>query len=207
LAVLDWPPALATAAALAIGYLLGSIPFGLIITRLAGTADIRSIGSGNIGATNVLRTGSKALAAATLLGDMLKGTVAVALCRYAFGDDAALVGGAAALLGHIFPVWLSFKGGKGVATYIGLLIAFAFPAAVAFGLIWLVVAWASRYSSLAGLTASGLMPVLLWFMNETRVAILFVCLTALVWIMHRTNIARLLAGTESKIGEKAAAGR
>ncbi|HLH94668.1 MAG TPA: glycerol-3-phosphate 1-O-acyltransferase PlsY [Xanthobacteraceae bacterium] len=203
----DWPPALAYAAALSIGYLLGSIPFGLFITRLAGTEDIRAIGSGNIGATNVLRTGRKALAVATLLGDLLKGTAAVALCRYAFGNNAAFAGGAAALLGHIFPVWLSFKGGKGVATYIGLLIAFAWPAAIAFCVIWLAVASVSRYSSLAGLTASGLMPLFLWFMDEPQIAILFVCLSALVWVMHRGNIARLMAGTEPKIGEKPPAAR
>jgi acyl phosphate:glycerol-3-phosphate acyltransferase len=202
----DWLPALAYAAALAVGYLLGSIPFGLVITRLAGAGDIRSIGSGNIGATNVLRTGNKALAAATLLGDMLKGTAAVVLCRAAFGEDAALAGGAAALLGHIFPVWLGFKGGKGVATYIGLLIAFAWPAAIAFCLIWLTVAGATRYSSLAGLIAAGLTPVVLWFLHEPRVALLFVALSALVWFMHRANIARLMSGTESKIGQKAAAG-
>ena len=201
----DWPPALAYPAALAIGYLLGSIPFGFVVTRLAGTQDIRAIGSGSIGATNVLRTGRKWLAAATLLGDALKGTVAVALCRALFGEDAALAGGAAALLGHIFPVWLGFKGGKGVATYIGLLIAFAWPAAIAFGVVWLAVAGASRYSSLAGLTASGLMPVVLWFMDEPRLALLFGCLAALVWIMHRSNIARLMAGTEPKIGQKATA--
>src|SRR5579871_2085542 len=142
-------------AAFIFGYLCGSIPFGVLITRLAGGPDLRTIGSGNIGATNVLRTGRKALAAATLLGDALKGTAAVAFCRYAFGEDAALLGGAAALLGHIFPVWLGFKGGKGIATYIGLLIAFAWPAAVVFCLIWLAVAGVSRYSSLAGLTAGG----------------------------------------------------
>jgi glycerol-3-phosphate acyltransferase PlsY len=195
------PPALAYAAALAIGYLLGSIPFGLIVTQLAGAGDIRAIGSGNIGATNVLRTGRKALAAATLLGDALKGTAAVVLCRALFGENAALAGGAAALLGHIFPVWLGFKGGKGVATYIGLLIAFAWPAVIAFALIWLAVAGISRYSSLAGLVASGLMPMFLWFMDESRIAILFVCLTALVWVMHRGNVARLIAGTEPKIGQ------
>jgi glycerol-3-phosphate acyltransferase PlsY len=201
----NWPPALAYLTALAVGYLLGSIPFGLLVTRLAGTGDIRAIGSGSIGATNVLRTGRKALAAATLLGDALKGTAAVVLCRALLGEDAALMAGAAALLGHIFPVWLGFKGGKGIATYIGLLIAFAWPAAIVFGLIWFAVAWASRYSSLAGLTASGLMPVVLWFLDDHRLVLLFVCLTALVWVMHRGNIARLIAGTEPKIGQKATA--
>ena len=195
--------ALPYAAALVLGYLLGSIPFGLILTRCAGTPDIRSIGSGNIGATNVLRTGSKALAAGTLIGDALKGTAAVLAARYAFGPDAALVAAAGALLGHIFPVWLSFKGGKGVATYIGLLIGLAWPAAIAFCLVWLAVAALSRTSSLAGLLASAAMPPLLWLLDDQRIAMLFLGLTVLVWIMHRANIARLLAGTEPKIGRSA----
>ena len=197
---IDWPLALPYAAALLIGYLLGSIPFGLIVTRCAGTPDIRSIGSGNIGATNVLRTGSKALALATLIGDALKGTAAVLAVRYALGPDAALAAAAGALLGHIFPVWLEFKGGKGVATYIGLLIGLAWPAALAFCLTWLAVAALTRYSSLAGLIASAAMPPVLWFMDDPRTTALFVLLTILLWIMHRANIARLLAGTESRIG-------
>jgi glycerol-3-phosphate acyltransferase PlsY len=197
---IDWPLALPYAAALVLGYLLGSIPFGLILTRCAGTPDIRSIGSGNIGATNVLRTGSKALAAATLIGDALKGTAAVLAARYAFGPDAALVAAAGALLGHIFPVWIRFKGGKGVATYIGLLIGLAWPAALAFCLIWLAVAALTRYSSLAGLVASAVMPPVLWFMDDRRTATLFVLLTTLLWVMHRANIARILAGTERKLG-------
>jgi glycerol-3-phosphate acyltransferase PlsY len=197
---IDWPLALPYAAALLVGYLLGSIPFGLILTRCAGTPDIRSIGSGNIGATNVLRTGHKALAAATLLGDALKGTAAVLAARYAFGADAALAAAAGALLGHTFPVWLSFKGGKGVATYIGLLIGLAWPAALAFCLIWLAVAALTRYSSLAGLAASAATPVVLWFIDDQRTAIVFVFLTLLLWIMHRANIARLLGGTEPMIG-------
>jgi glycerol-3-phosphate acyltransferase PlsY len=199
--------ALPYAAALLIGYLLGAIPFGLILTRCAGTPDIRSIGSGNIGATNVLRTGSKALAAGTLIGDTLKGTAAVLAACYALSPDAALVTAAGALLGHIFPVWLSFKGGKGVATYIGLLIGLAWPAAVAFCLIWLAVAALTRYSSLAGLVASGAMPFVLWLLNDQRTAMLFVFLTVLVWIMHRPNIARLLDGTEPKIGRSAHVGK
>jgi acyl phosphate:glycerol-3-phosphate acyltransferase len=198
----DWPPALLDAAALVVGYLLGSIPFGLILTRLAGTPDLRSIGSGNIGATNVLRTGNKALAAATLIGDVLKGTAAVLAARYAFGADAALAAAAGALIGHIFPVWLSFKGGKGVATYIGLLIGLAWPAALVFCLIWLVVAALSRYSSLAGLTASAATPAALWFIDEQRTALLFVLLTTLLWVVHRANIARLLAGSEPRIGRR-----
>jgi glycerol-3-phosphate acyltransferase PlsY len=197
--------ALPYAAALIIGYLFGSIPFGLILTRCAGTPDIRSIGSGNIGATNVLRTGSKALAAATLIGDALKGTAAVLVVRYLFGPDAALVAAAGALVGHIFPVWLSFKGGKGVATYIGLLIGLAWPAALAFCLIWLAVAALTRYSSLAGLLAGAAMPPVVWLIADQRTALLFVLLTALVWIRHRANIARLLDGTEPKLGRSAPA--
>jgi len=197
--------ALPYAAALAIGYLFGSIPFGLILTRCAGTPDIRSIGSGNIGATNVLRTGSKTLAAATLIGDALKGTAAVLAARHFFGPDAALAAAAGALIGHIFPVWLSFKGGKGVATYIGLLIGLAWPAALVFCLIWLTVAALTRYASLAGLVAGAAMPPVLWLIDDRRTALLFVLLTALVWIRHRANIARLLAGTEPKLGGAAPA--
>jgi glycerol-3-phosphate acyltransferase PlsY len=194
--------ALPYAAALVVGYLCGSIPFGLILTRLAGTPDIRSIGSGNIGATNVLRTGHKALAAATLIGDALKGAAAVLAARYLLGPDAALAAAAGALLGHIFPVWLGFKGGKGVATYIGALAGLAWPVALGFCLIWLVVAALSRYSSLAGLMASAATPVALWFIADQRMAVLFVPLTALLWLMHRANIGRLLAGSEPKIGRR-----
>src|SRR5271165_1185536 len=189
------------AAALAFGYLCGSIPFGLILTRLAGTPDIRSIGSGNIGATNVLRTGRKGLAAATLLGDALKGTLAVLIVAHFWGRELALVAAAGAFLGHLFPVWLGFKGGKGVATYIGLLLGLAWPAALAFCVIWLAVAAFTRYSSLAALVASGAMPVLLWSLGMATEAALFALLTVLTWIMHRANIARLLQGTEGKIGK------
>jgi glycerol-3-phosphate acyltransferase PlsY len=198
---LNLPPALAYAIALVFGYLCGSIPFGIILTRLAGTQDLRSIGSGNIGATNVLRTGNKKLAAATLLGDMLKGTVAVALTDWVLGFDAAIVAALAAFLGHLFPVWIGFKGGKGVATFIGLLIGFgAWIAFAAFCVIWLVVAFASRYSSLAALVASAAAPEILWWHGDTRLAALFLLLAALLWFMHRANIARLFKGTESKIG-------
>jgi glycerol-3-phosphate acyltransferase PlsY len=187
--------------ALAVGYLLGSIPFGLLLTRVAGTGDIRNVGSGNIGATNVLRTGRKGLAAATLLGDMLKGTAAVLLMNWVDGTDAALVAGLGTVLGHVFPVWLKFKGGKGVATYIGVLIAVSWPVAAAFGVIWAAVAALARYSSLAGLVASAATPVMLWLFAGGKPALLFALLTALVWIMHRANIARLIAGTEPKIGK------
>jgi acyl phosphate:glycerol-3-phosphate acyltransferase len=185
------------------GYLLGSIPFGLLLTRAAGGPDIRGIGSGNIGATNVLRTGRKGLAAATLLLDMLKGTVAVLLAKHFAGDDAALAAGLAAFLGHVFPVWLKFKGGKGVATYIGVLLGLAWPAALIFGAIWIAVAWLARYSSLAALIASALTPLVLWLLGQPSVAALFLLLSSLLWIMHRANIARLLQGSEGKIGAKA----
>jgi glycerol-3-phosphate acyltransferase PlsY len=188
------------AAALAFGYLCGSIPFGLILTRLAGTPDIRSIGSGNIGATNVLRTGRKGLAAATLLGDALKGTLAVLIVDHFWGRELALIAAAGAFLGHVFPVWLGFKGGKGVATYIGLLLGLAWPAALAFCAIWLAVAAFTRYSSLAALVASAAMPALLWSFGMTTEAGLFALLTVLTWIMHRANIVRLAQGTEGKIG-------
>jgi acyl phosphate:glycerol-3-phosphate acyltransferase len=199
-----WP---AYAAALLFGYLCGSIPFGWILTRLAGTDDIRAIGSGNIGATNVLRTGRKGLAAATLIGDALKGTLAVLLIYYYYGsdyryfaDELALPAAAGAFLGHLFPVWLGFKGGKGVATYVGLLLALAWPAAIAFALIWLAVAALTRYSSLAALIASAATPFAVWLMGERPAAVLFASLTALLWMMHRANIVRLVTGTEGKIG-------
>jgi acyl phosphate:glycerol-3-phosphate acyltransferase len=191
-------------AALAFGYLLGSIPFGLIITRLAGTEDIRSIGSGNIGATNVLRTGRGELAIATLLGDILKGTAAVVIAAHLYGRDAALLAALGAFLGHLFPVWLKFQGGKGVATYIGLLIGLAWPGAVAFCIIWLMVAAATRYSSLSALIASAATPPVLWLSGYHLEAPIFLVLTALLWFMHRANVARLLAGTEGKIGKPSA---
>jgi glycerol-3-phosphate acyltransferase PlsY len=191
------------AAGLIIGYLLGSIPFGLLITRLSGSGDIRAMGSGNIGATNVLRTGHKGLAAATLIGDMLKGTVAVLVAGWLFGRNASLAAAAGAVLGHVFPVWLGFKGGKGVATYIGVLLGVAWPAVAVFALVWAMVAAALRYSSAAGLTASAITPAfLLYWTRDPAVALLFFALTALLWIMHRANITRLMAGTESKIGQK-----
>ncbi len=188
------------ALAFVVGYLLGSIPFGLILTRAAGAPDIRGIGSGNIGATNVLRTGRKGLAAATLLLDALKGTAAVLLIAHYAGPDAALAAGLGAFLGHLFPVWLKFKGGKGVAIYIGLLIGLYWPAALIFIALWLCVAAIFRYSSLAALVASAITPLALWLLNRPNAAALFLALTALLWIMHRANIGRLLNGTEGKIG-------
>ena len=192
--------------ALIVGYLLGTIPFGLLLTKLAGTGDIRSVGSGNIGATNVLRTGHKGLAAGTLIGDLLKGTVAVLLMHRLGGTNAGLVAGLGAVLGHVFPVWLGFRGGKGVATYIGVLIAVSWIVALMFAAIWAGVAALTRYSSLSGLIASALMPPLLYLGVGSKSALLFLILTVIVWIMHRGNIQRLLAGTEPKIGRKAEAG-
>lgn len=183
------------------GYLCGSIPFGLILTKMAGTQDLRSIGSGNIGATNVLRTGNKGLAAATLLLDMLKGTVAVIAAGFYAGPDTAMAAALGAFLGHLFPVWLKFKGGKGVAVYIGVLLGLFWPAALAFCAIWLCVALVSRYSSLAALIASAVVPMMLFMSQHSALAVLFAVLTLLLWIMHRENIERLFAGTEGKIGK------
>jgi glycerol-3-phosphate acyltransferase PlsY len=188
--------------ALVIGYLCGSIPFGVILTRLAGTQDLRSIGSGSIGATNVLRTGSKGLAAGTLLGDLLKGTVAVVIAGYLWGPDAAMIAGLGAFLGHLFPVWLKFKGGKGVATYIGVLLGLFWPAAAMFGAIWLAVAFSFRYSSLAALVASFVTPIFLWWFGHPALSSLFAVLTLLLFWAHRENIKRLQAGTEGRIGQK-----
>ncbi len=185
-----------------LGYLLGSIPFGLILTRLAGTEDLRSIGSGSIGATNVLRTGSKALAVGTLLGDALKGTLAVVIAGYCGGPNAAMLAAFGAFLGHLYPVWLKFRGGKGVATYIGVLIGLFWPAAVIFCLMWLATAFTTRYSSLSALIAAFVTPLFLWWFGLPALASLFVIMTMLLFYAHRANIKRLQAGTESKIGEK-----
>ena len=190
------------AIALAAGYLAGSIPFGLILTRAAGLGDVRSIGSGNIGATNVLRTGRKGLAAATLLCDALKGTIPVVALGAAFGMAAGLAAGLGAFLGHLFPVWLGFKGGKGVATYIGVLLGVVWPAVLVFAGIWLLVAAVFRYSSLAALTATALVPPSLWLLDQPQAAALFALLSVVTWIKHQQNIRRLLAGTESRIGSK-----
>jgi acyl phosphate:glycerol-3-phosphate acyltransferase len=188
------------AAALALGYVFGSIPFGVLVTRLAGTQDLRTIGSGNIGATNVLRTGRKGLAAATLLGDALKGTAAVFLAYHFWGNEGALLAGLGAFLGHLFPIWLGFKGGKGVATYIGVLLAFSWPATLIYGAIWIAVAALTRYSSLAALVAGVATPAALLWLSHPSVAQLFMLLTAILLVTHRENISRLLQGTERKIG-------
>jgi acyl phosphate:glycerol-3-phosphate acyltransferase len=188
--------------ALVIGYLLGSIPFGLVLTKLAGTQDLRSIGSGNIGATNVLRTGRKGLAAATLLLDALKGTAAVVIAGYMAGPNAAMIAGLGAFLGHIFPVWLKFKGGKGVAVYIGILLGLFWPGALFFCLLWLATAFTTKYSSLSALVAAFVTPLFLWWFGHPALASLFAVLTLLLFYMHRENIKRLQAGTESRIGQK-----
>jgi glycerol-3-phosphate acyltransferase PlsY len=191
-------------AAFVLGYLFGSIPFGIVLTRLSGGPDLRSIGSGNIGATNVLRTGNKKLAAATLVGDMLKGTVAVVLAGLLLGGkNAALVAALGAFLGHLFPVWLRFRGGKGVATFLGILIGLKGSIALIFAAVWLSIAYLSRYSSLSALTASLLTPLLFWFwLRDVQTAQVLGVLAILLWFMHRENIARLLAGREGKIGQK-----
>jgi glycerol-3-phosphate acyltransferase PlsY len=194
-----------TIAALVLGYLLGSIPFGLILTRVAGLGNVRDIGSGNIGATNVLRTGNKGLAALTLILDLLKGTVA-ALIGHAIGVlggvaiFASLVAGLGAFIGHTFPVWLEFKGGKGVATYIGILLGLNWPAALAFCSIWLFVAVLSRYSSLSAIVAAIVTPIWLLTVGDSATALLSTLLSVLLIYKHRANIHRLVAGEEPRIG-------
>lgn len=196
----DWSSALLHLFAFACGYFLGSIPFGLILAKLAGLGDLRQIGSGNIGATNVLRAGSKGLAALTLILDAAKGTAAVLLGAY-WGADAAILAGLGAFLGHLFPVWLGFRGGKGVATFIGVLLGLYWPGAIAFCAIWLLVAFATRYSSLAALVASGGSVCVLALTGQWRLAALFLLLTFLLYIRHASNIGRLARGEEARIGE------
>lgn len=185
-----------------IGYLLGSIPFGVLLTRFFGAGDLRQIGSGNIGATNVLRTGRKGLAAATLLGDMLKGTVAVLVVATFVGSDFTLLAGLTAFFGHLFPVWLRFKGGKGVATYLGVTFALVWPAALGFAALWLLTAFITRYSSLSALVASLVSPLIAYYLDGLPIAVTLYFMTVVLWWMHRANIARLLNGTEGRIGSK-----
>ena len=187
-----------------LGYLLGSIPFGLLLTRAAGLGDIRKVGSGNIGATNVLRTGRKGLAAATLLLDALKGAAAVLIAAQV-GELAAVGAAAGAVLGHMFPVWLSFKGGKGMATALGVMWGLYWPVGAIACAAWLVVAAISRYSSLATLLSVAVAPIAAWFLTDSRAAILLTLLVPLVWARHHQNISRLLAGTEPKIGQRSKA--
>ena len=189
--------------ALLLGYLLGSVPFGLLLTRLAGTRDIRTIGSGNIGATNVLRTGRKDLAAATLLLDALKGTAAVLLADHFWGPNAGLAAALGAFAGHVLPVWLRFQGGKGVATFVGCLFGAFWPVGLVFALVWILMAGLFRFSSAAALTASFASPLALAFWGRPQAAFVFALLTLWIWWTHRANIGRLLAGTEGRIGQKA----
>jgi glycerol-3-phosphate acyltransferase PlsY len=182
------------------GYALGSIPFGLVLTRLAGTGDIRAIGSGNIGATNVLRTGRKDLAAATLILDALKGTAAVVIAGH-FGLYPAMAAALGALLGHMFPVWLGFRGGKAVATFVGCMIGLYWPAAVAFAIVWIAVAFITRYSSVAGLAGALASVIAFAVFGSIELAILALAMTLMIFWRHRENIARLRAGTETRIGE------
>ena len=188
-------------AALALGYSIGSIPFGIIMTRLFRLGDIRDVGSGNIGATNVLRTGNKAAAVLTLLGDGLKGTAAVLLAAR-WGPETAIIAGLGVLLGHCFPVWLKFRGGKGVATYLGILLALHSPTMILAALVWLATAAISRYSSLSALIASAATPLILYAWGHVQIAELFLLLTIILWTRHRSNIQRLISGTEGRIGAK-----
>ena len=196
---IGWP---AVIAVLSLGYLMGSIPFGLLLTRMAGHGDLRSIGSGNIGATNVLRTGNKKLAAATLLLDALKATIAAVIAQAVFGQNAGLIAGFAAFIGHLFPIWLGFKGGKGVATYIGTLLGVAPLMVLVFAAVWLAVAFVSRYSSLSALVATLVIPVALWILGTPEAALVTAVMTAISYWRHKANIERLIAGTESRIGQK-----
>ncbi|WP_298362203.1 glycerol-3-phosphate 1-O-acyltransferase PlsY [uncultured Litoreibacter sp.] len=185
-----------------LAYLLGSIPFGLVITKAFGLGNLREIGSGNIGATNVLRTGSKPAALATLLLDSGKGAIAVLVARYMVGEDAAQLAGLMAFLGHLFPVWLGFKGGKGVATYLGTLLALSFPAGTVACLTWLVAAALFRISSLSALVAAVSMPAALIWLGRPDMVVLAIALGALIWVRHAGNIRRIMNGTEAKIGKK-----
>lgn len=196
----DWSSALVYVSALVFGYLLGSIPFGLILAKLFGLGDLRKIGSGNIGATNVLRAGSKWLAALTLILDAGKGTVAVLLASH-WGETAAMLAGLGAFLGHLFPVWLGFNGGKGVATFIGVLLGLYWPAAAVFGAAWLLVALLTRYSSLSALAASVASLCVLALTGQWRLAALFLLLTVLLYVRHADNIGRLMRGEETRIGK------
>src|SRR4051812_3696225 len=184
------------------GYLLGSIPFGLVITRAAGLGDVRKIGSGNIGATNVLRTGRRGLAALTLVLDALKGTAAVLIAGRFGGEVGAVLAGLCAFLGHLYPVWLGFKGGKGVATYLGVLAALKWPLALVFAAVWIAVAALLRYSSLAAILGAVAVPIALFAIGYQDFAAVFGLMSVLVLYKHRANIARLRAGTESRIGAK-----
>ena len=189
-----------------LGYLSGSIPFGLLLTRAAGLGDIRAIGSGNIGATNVLRTGNRWLAAATLVLDAGKAALPVLVARYYWGDDAAMVAAIAAFVGHCFPVWLGFRGGKGVAVMIGSLLALAWPVGLIFCAVWLLIAFAQKMSSLAALTAAATAPIFAFVLVDEWLACAVAVMAILLFFQHRTNIVRLMAGTEARIGAGKKAG-
>ena len=195
-------PWVAIAAGLALGYLLGSVPYGLLLTRAAGLGDVRAIGSGNIGATNVLRTGRKGLAAATLILDAFKGTAAILLARWLLGPEASLAAAFGAFLGHVSPVWLGFRGGKGVATFIGCVLALDWRVALVFAAVWLGTAALFRFSSLAALIASILTPLAFWYLGQIPAALVTALLGVALWFKHRPNIERLVAGTEGRIGQK-----
>lgn len=188
--------------AIVLGYLFGSVPFGLLLTRAAGLGDIRNIGSGNIGATNVLRTGNKSVAAATLVLDAAKAAVPILLARQLWGEDAAMVAAIGAILGHCFPVWLGFKGGKGVAVMIGSLLALSWPVGLIFCAVWLVIAFAQKMSSLAALTAAATAPIFAFVLVNEWLAGAVAVLAIVLFIQHRDNIARLMAGTEPRIGSE-----
>ncbi len=190
------------AAAAVLGYLFGSIPFGLVIARICGLGDLRQIGSGNIGATNVLRTGNKPAAAATLVLDSGKGAIAVLIARFAIGPDAAQIAGLAAFFGHCFPIWLKFKGGKGVATYLGTMLALFWPAGITCCLTWLVTAKTLKISSLSALVAAALGPIWAYVLGAPQLVGLAMALAVLIYYRHAANISRLMAGTEPKIGQK-----
>lgn len=187
--------------ALALGYLLGSIPFGLVVTRIAGKGDVREIGSGNIGATNVLRTGSKALAALTLVLDCLKATIAIVISQLLFGPETGAFAASGALIGHLYPVWLGFHGGKGVATLLGILIALLWPAALVYAAIWIFLLLTLRISSLAGMTAAVTAPIVAYGLNSSYAPLLLGFAFLVLW-KHRENILRLRKGTEPRIGSK-----
>jgi acyl phosphate:glycerol-3-phosphate acyltransferase len=190
-------------AALILGYLLGSIPFGLLLTKAAGLGDVRGIGSGNIGATNVLRTGNKGLAALTLVLDAAKGAVAVLAAEHFFGEGPAYLAALGALAGHVFPVWLQFKGGKGVATFLGILAALAWQAAAVFAALWLAIALSTRFSSLAAIVATAATPFAVWASGHREFAVIAGVMSVIILLKHRGNLRRLLAGEEPKIGAKA----
>jgi glycerol-3-phosphate acyltransferase PlsY len=185
--------------AVILGYLSGSIPFGLLLTRWAGLGDVRAIGSGNIGATNVLRTGNKKIAALTLLADAVKGTIPILIMKALGGETAGLIAGLAAFAGHLFPVWLGFKGGKGVATNIGILFGLYWPLGLTFLAVWVIMAALFRISSLSALTASALSPLWAWLLGKPSFVLALVVIGVLIWVMHRANIVRLIKGEEAKI--------